>query len=279
MPIKTICSTKWQSGYWKMNILRSNIKQKSRSFLKYSIWSHWDFPRKKPRPRCTKNEIFPNRFVQLLKFFVQLLQIFNESLVCFNERRTGHGNTYQKSWEWNQSFTLLNWLIKILEYTSWAPSSFLFDKFLQKAVALRKGLECVQALYLDRWFIFPHALWKCKILRRYEQDFLQIGDFKLFCQNKTHSATHWNNCLNISLILRQKVQLRKFNSCMGWYTYESSGGGGGGLRQKWDVIGRRRGRLASVLAVQYFFLLRKIEFAPWGDIMLSVTYYLQEIFL
>ena len=56
------------------------------------------------------------------------------------------------------------------------------------------------------------------------------------------------------------------------------------VRQKWDVIGGRgrRGGLASVLDVQsLFFLLKKIGFVPWSDIMPSQTliYIWQEIFL
>ena len=46
--------------------------------------------------------------------------------------------------------------------------------------------------------------------------------------------------------------------------------------------GRMGVGVASVLDVQsLFFLLKKIEFAPWLDIMLSQTliYYWQEIFL
>ena len=48
---------------------------------------------------------------------------------------------------------------------------------------------------------------------------------------------------------------------------------GGGVRQKWDVIGRKgRWGVASVLDVQFlFFLLKKIEFAPWPDITLRQT--------
>ena len=48
------------------------------------------------------------------------------------------------------------------------------------------------------------------------------------------------------------------------------------------VIGRRGWGLASVLDVIFFyFLLKKIGFAPWPDIMLNQTliYYWQEIFL
>ena len=57
-----------------------------------------------------------------------------------------------------------------------------------------------------------------------------------------------------------------------------------GARQKWDwdVIGCSGWGLASVLDVQsLFFLLKKIGFAPWSDIILSQTliYYWQEIFL
>ena len=48
-------------------------------------------------------------------------------------------------------------------------------------------------------------------------------------------------------------------------------GRGSGLRQKWDVI-QRRGLVkgvSRVLDVQsLFFLLKKIGFAPWADIML-----------
>ena len=55
-----------------------------------------------------------------------------------------------------------------------------------------------------------------------------------------------------------------------------------GVEQKWDVIERRRVMVVSVLNVQsLFFLLKKIGFAPWSDIMQSQTliFYWQEIFL
>ena len=47
-----------------------------------------------------------------------------------------------------------------------------------------------------------------------------------------------------------------------------------GVRQKWDIIGRKGmggGGLESDLDVRSsLFLLKKIEFAPWPDIMLIV---------
>ena len=69
-----------------------------------------------------------------------------------------------------------------------------------------------------------------------------------------------------------------------WYTYgvhfEGGGRWSGVLRQKWDVIVLRELGLASVLEVQSLFLLQKIGFAWWPDIMLNQTiYYWQEIFL
>ena len=69
-----------------------------------------------------------------------------------------------------------------------------------------------------------------------------------------------------------------------WYTYgvhfEGGGRWSGVLRQKWDVIVLREWGLASVLEVQSLFLLQKIGFARWPDIMLNQTiYYWQEIFL
>ena len=50
----------------------------------------------------------------------------------------------------------------------------------------------------------------------------------------------------------------------------------------WDVTGRRGVGVASVLDAQsLFFLLKKIRFAPWPDIMLSQTlmFYWKAIFL
>ena len=49
----------------------------------------------------------------------------------------------------------------------------------------------------------------------------------------------------------------------------------------WGVIERRGWGLANVFAVQSFFLLKKIGFATWPEIMLSQTliYHWQEIFL
>ena len=61
-------------------------------------------------------------------------------------------------------------------------------------------------------------------------------------------------------------------------THITSTLGCGGVMQKWDVIRHREG-VASALEVQSLFvLLKKIEFAPWTDILL-IIYYWQEIFL
>ena len=64
----------------------------------------------------------------------------------------------------------------------------------------------------------------------------------------------------------------------GWYTYYvhyEGWRGGGGIRQKWDVIGRRAcgGRGVSECSGPpiFIFLLKKIGSAPWPDIMLSQT--------
>ena len=59
-------------------------------------------------------------------------------------------------------------------------------------------------------------------------------------------------------------------------------GWGRGIRQKQDDIGCRGWGVANVQDAQsLFFLLKKIGFAPWPDIILSqrLIYYWQEIFL
>ena len=50
-------------------------------------------------------------------------------------------------------------------------------------------------------------------------------------------------------------------------------GGWEGVRQKWDVIGCKEveGWRVFLTSNLYFFLLKKIGFAPWPDIMLSQT--------
>ena len=61
------------------------------------------------------------------------------------------------------------------------------------------------------------------------------------------------------------------------------GVGGGWVRQKWDVIWRRRvgggGRGVSECSGRpTFFLLKKTGFTSWPDVMLTICYW-QEIFL
>ena len=55
---------------------------------------------------------------------------------------------------------------------------------------------------------------------------------------------------------------------------------GEGSKQKWDVIGRRGWGISECSASPVFiFLLKKIGFSPWQDVMLSQTiYYWQDIF-
>ena len=65
-----------------------------------------------------------------------------------------------------------------------------------------------------------------------------------------------------------------------WGRREGEGWGGGGLRQKWDVIRRRGSWIVSVNSGRpvFIFLLNKIGFTPWSDIIL-IMYYWQEIVL
>ena len=71
--------------------------------------------------------------------------------------------------------------------------------------------------------------------------------------------------------------------CMYVCVCKRGGGKGWGLvRQKWDAIGCRGWGVAIVLDVQsLLFSLKKIEFPPWPDLILSQTliYYWQRIFL
>ena len=55
--------------------------------------------------------------------------------------------------------------------------------------------------------------------------------------------------------------------------------GGRGIKQKWDIRHKRVGGSECFGCPIFIFLIEKIGFAPWLEIMLSQTIYYWQIFL
>ena len=103
-----------------------------------------------------------------------------------------------------------------------------------------------------------------------------------FTSSFWHRHRFWPFSVFVTNLLKI-IKLRKFsgNLNLGVVHIWRPLWGGGGVRQKWDVIGHRGWGVSECSGRPIFiFLLKKFEFAPRPDIMLSQTliYYWQEIF-